>query len=540
MKSSNISLLSFAERLTLLGYYGPKEKSVIVSETVGRVAGFVLLTPAAAIDLSFHSLSILPAFLYCLGKSVIKWKVDFYLPWQHLQRVRNAVSPLLLGSISSVLHPLAGIVVSEPTDKHIALGILSSNTKNNCETPCSPIHNLSIVGSLAHKYRKKEIFSAEHLKAINSAGDYERSLEFLQAHTFVQRISNVTLNVMAKIQISTNNSNLNGFNKALIIRASGLLIPLLAPVDAAIALAAQTFFAATGIIQALSGRGPIYTEITKNPLLHASLLLQTIIRSVGTLIAAPVWMVSPMAGLKVIVFSSNLVFNIQNKLQLLRIKVQMHFAKNDSRFVLPIVTGSEDSSVFSRPFESMHTTYLIVEKKEKAFNLYLVNRPDVYCKRQLNSKDAFKQIQDLIEQRFQAPNIETLVKSKKYEGLSVFSNPKKYLTINNQGNCNCVVSNLFGMLETLDKIQGIDPRVTRSRNQAVRALMLEKYSFYRDDCSPFADMSETFSLRSIWEDFKNYPDALFNSFQKGSRLGCAARRLPRDRGCRGGRTPDSA
>ena len=85
-----------------------------------------------------------------------------------------------------IIHPHAALAVCEPTDKHIVIGILSSNTKSNIETACSPIHSLSIVEDLAksHRYaeldgKKIEIFSAEHIKVLSDAKNFERSLESL-------------------------------------------------------------------------------------------------------------------------------------------------------------------------------------------------------------------------------------------------------------------------------------------------------------------------------------------------------------------------
>jgi hypothetical protein len=147
--TASISFISYAEKLTLMAYHGPRNHSVVLSEIISRLAACVFLSAAAALDIGMHTLFVLPTFMYALGKSIYQWKADFNLPWQHIQRIQNAVAPLLLGSALGLIHPFAGIAMSEPTDKHIALGMLSSNAREDFETPCSPIHSLSIVEELA-------------------------------------------------------------------------------------------------------------------------------------------------------------------------------------------------------------------------------------------------------------------------------------------------------------------------------------------------------------------------------------------------------
>ena len=176
MKTSELSFLSGAEKVTLKAYEFPREHSRATSEIMSRLAAVALLSPAAALDLAFHSALVLPTFVYAIGKSLHQGRADFTLPWQHIQRVRNAVAPLLLGSAWGALHPFAGLAMSEATDKHAVVGMLSSHTNQRLETPCSPIHSLAIVENIAKNHRyaeingvKKEIFWAEHIKVLKGA-----------------------------------------------------------------------------------------------------------------------------------------------------------------------------------------------------------------------------------------------------------------------------------------------------------------------------------------------------------------------------------
>lgn len=514
MKTSDLSFLSFAEKLTLHAYQVPRENSIVLSEIVSRLAAAILLSPAAALDIAFHTLLLLPTCLYAIGKSIYQGQIDFTLPWQHIQRIRNAVAPLLLGSAFGVLHPFAGIAMSEATDKHAVVGMLSSNTNQNIETPCSPIHSLAIVENIAKNHRytelngvKKEIFTEEHIKVLNDAKNLEKTLEVLQAQEFIHKITNVTLFVMAEIKMSIENSNLNELSKAILVRVSGLLIPILTAVDMAITLLAQVFFLTTGVARSLSGRGPIYTEVTTNPLMHVAFLIQNVLKSVGNLIGSLVWFVSPMKGFQVSLLPANVFFQMQMKILMLQIKWKMYFTKDNERFVVPISFGNGDCSVLSPPSHNMHKTYLIVEKKGDSFNLYWVNRPNISYKNGLNSNKTIAQIQSMLDERFPFMNIDKLmnypVKSQEPE----FSGAAKFGNIAAQGNhTNCVVSNMFGMLEAIDLIRGENQEITNLRYKVVRAALMKDYGFYKNDFFPFTGQGDDYSLANGWRVFESHPN----------------------------------
>lgn len=271
----NISFLNKIQHLTVYSYNRP-----IVSEIDDRIAA-LCLSPAAALDITVHSFSI----LYALGKR------DLPLAWAHLQRVQNAVTPLFLGSVFGLIHPFAGLVVSEPTDKQIIFGILSSNTSSWFETPCSPIQSLSIVEGLG-------IFT----DIIKETKEYEKSLKILQAQEYIHKITNVTLYAMSHLTNRIQNLKISDNKKEILTRLSGVFIPVLTTVDITITLIAQTFFLTTGVLRMVSGRGPIYTEVTTNPLMHLSFLIQSLLKSTGNIVCTFVWFVSPFQLLKIVYF----------------------------------------------------------------------------------------------------------------------------------------------------------------------------------------------------------------------------------------------
>jgi hypothetical protein len=505
MKTPEISFLSGAQIITLSAYKLPQESSIVASEVIGRIAAAILLSTAAALDLVFHSLLVLPTFIYAIGQSIYLKQADFTIPWQHLQRIQNAVAPLLLGSAFGLIHPLAGLWVSEPTDKHAVMGMLSSNTCSSLETPCSPIHSLSIVENLARRI-SGEIFSAEHIKVLTEAKELEGSLEVLQVQEWIHKITNLTLFVMAHIKTSIESSYCGYSN--LLVRVSGLLIPLLTAVDLAIALLAQAFFLVTGIVRFISGRGPTYTEVTVNPLMHVLFLIQNILKAVGNLVGTLVWFVSPMTGFRVSLAPANLFFKLQMKILMSQIKGQLQSASENSRFAIPILFGNGEASALSIPSHSMHKTYLIVEKQNGKFNLYWVNRPNISHIQGQDTKATLTQIRSMLDERFPFMDTEKLMNYPVRSNEPKFLNSTNFATIASQGGrTNCVVSNLFGMLETLDRLRGEKEDITQLRYKIVRESLMKDYEFYKHNFSPLACVSNFFTLGRIWQQIRSSPNA---------------------------------
>lgn len=500
---ASISFVSGAEKIVLGSYLYLGQHSQLLAEIVGRVAAVALLSLSAALDIVFHTAMALPAFLYAIGKSIICWEADFTLPWQHLQRIRNAVAPLLLGSVFGGVAPYAGLFMSEPTDKHIVTGMLSSNTCSFSETPCSPVHSLRMASEIASSC--KEVFSDSERRSLQDAAGYEYSLEALQAQEYIHKITNITLYAIANIVSAIENSHLNEFSKEALTRLAGVLIPILTAVDLVIVALMQAFFLTTGLIRLISGRGPIYTEATTNPLMHVSFLIQSILKVVGNLVGSLVWFISPMDGYKVSLFLPHLYFKIEMAIFNLGLKARMFFMKENSRFLLPIVYSEGECSALSVPTHSMHKTYLIVERKEGLFNLYWVNRPYVHLKSILTHGEASEEIRAMLCLRYPFMDMEKMmqypVKGSKPKFEGAISLPQ----ITGQGSTtNCVVSNLFGALEVMDRLEGNDEHMTKQRYRDVRKYLDKTYGFYQDGFYPFC---VSLALSDLFESSRNNPEA---------------------------------
>lgn len=500
---ASLSFVSGAEKIVLGSYLHLEKHSGVLAEIVGRIAAAALLSLSAALDIVFHTAMIAPTFLYAIGKSVILWQADFTLPWQHLQRIRNAVAPLLLGSVLGVIHPYAGLLVSEPTDKHIVTGMLSSNTCHFTETPCSPVHSLEMASELASSC--KEVFSDQQRSALKDAASYEYSLEALQAQEYIHKITNITLYAMAGIRSAIEYSGMDDFSKEALTRLSGVLIPLLTAVDLVIVVLVQAFFLTTGVIRLIAGRGPIYTEATTNPLMHVSFLIQNILKVVGNLVGCLVWFVSPLDGFRVSLSLPNLYFKIEMAIFNLRLKARMFFMQENSRFLLPIVYGTGECSAFSVPTHSMHKTYLIVEKKGGAFNLFWVNRPHVDVRSGLTHGEASGQIREMLDERYPFMDVEKMMRYPVNSSKPGFSGAVSLAPVAGQGSgTNCVVSNLFGALEVMDRLDGRHENFTKHRYRAVRNYLDKTYGFYKDGFYPF---SENLALSNLFESSRSNPEA---------------------------------
>lgn len=486
MRLSQISFLSQAEKITLSSYrdFGDSVPAQLMAQVASRLAAMILLSPAAALDICFHTVVIIPVAFYSFGKG------EFSQIHDHLQRIQNAVAPLILGSVCGLIHPYMGIFMSEPTDKHIFLGILSSHTNNHFETPCSPIHTYSLVEELAETVPyepngKFEIFTKEHLKAIREVKKIETSLECLQTQEYIHKITNLTLYAMAAIKLGLDKSYLGFLLREGLVRSAGLLIPLFATIDFLIAETAQALFLTTGIIRAIADRGPLYTEVTVNPLMHVAFLIQSTLKLVGTLFASPIWFFSPLAAFQVSLFSPLLFFKLQKNHLLNQIEKKLDSANEKSKLVLPILFGEGMVAPFAVPTHTMHKTYLIAEKKNGRFDLYWVNRPDITQKKGLTKQEALEEMRSMLSDRFPYMNFDKIFNYPVTSEKPKFSNSTLFSQIASQGNnTNCVVSNLFGMLETIDILNG-QQHLAALRYQSARKFFFDKCALYQYDLFPF-------------------------------------------------------
>lgn len=491
--SSNFSLISLAEYATSLSFEKPREYLPVTGHLIGRVVGVALLSIAAACEIVTHTILMIPAILYAIGKSIYQKKMDFTLPWQHLQRVQNAVYPLFFGSAFALIHPYAGLYTTEQTDKIAALGMLGSNRYNSTETPCSPVHSLSIIERIAKRIQTVdkdgktiEIFPETHLNAIRCALEYEKGFQQLQAQEFLYKLTNLNLYVMGAIHGNLESSCMNEVTREGLKRLSGVLIPFLALIDLITALALQTFFLSTGICHWVSGKGPTYTEVTANPLMHVEFLIQTTLKTLGILIGNCVWFIHPMWGFQASLLPGTTFFNIQLNSSIGKLESFLKNGKEGAIETVPILLGNGTTSVLSIPSHSMHKTYLTIKKVDGTFELYWTNRPTVSVRKGLSLSETMDQVRAMVKERFPFMNLEKMMNYPIKSQTPKFPETENFEIQGQGSNTNCVVSNLFGMLETLDHTEGLDESVKKVRYQAMRDALIKEYGFYKYDFYAFS------------------------------------------------------
>ena len=131
--------------------------------------------------------------------------------------------------------------------------------------------------------------------------------------------------------------------------------------------------------------------------------------------------------------------------------------------------------------------------------------PNISVKRKLSIDEALTQIGSMIDERFPFMDMQKMLNYPVQSSEPQFSDSVNFATIGAQGNStNCVVSNLFAMLETLDRISGADSKVTDLRYKTTREFLMKTYSFYESNFSPF---TEGYSLDQVWSRFKTCPTA---------------------------------
>jgi len=494
--------------------------STIAVAIIARLAA-ALLSPAAAIDLCFHAILVIPTFVIALASSLWNWKTDFTMPWQHVQRARNAIAPLVLGSAAGLIHPMAGIFFSEPTDKHAAVGMLGAGindpeTKKKILTPCSPVDSLSLIETLAKAQPTAddgtEIFSDEQIDAIRGAKSLEGSLEALQAQEALHRWVNGSHLVTKKLLDLLGYFELDpvacSWGKWLAIRAVGLLLFPLALIDCTLALLLQALFIVTGVVRLISGRGPAYTESTQNLSFHVGFLLQNVFKTIGTLVGSLVWLISPEKGRQAGLVAGNLIFQLQFECLMLSLRWQMHLAQEGECFLVPIASSGDQ---IDHGFPD-HMTYSVVQKtkdpssNEPRFIEHRVDRgvKNVFSSSEQTPEEIRTRIRKKLTSRFQCMNAEQMMRKNMYSDpyLLCFALKERSRSLDPQGlPRNCVVSNLFAALEQIDHLKHKEPDLCAGeRRWTMFGALIKKYSFYKNDFFPLISMS------TLWSDIE-YADA---------------------------------
>jgi hypothetical protein len=498
IKSSHLSLTSLAQKAILYSHES-LTKSPAVNAVVSRVAA-LLLSPAAALDLAFHTAATPITLLYSIGKSIIVWKRDFSLPWQHLQRIREAVIPILFGSISGIIHPYAGIYFSEPRDKHIAGGILLSTTSAHSDVVISPVSAFEEVSEIMQSTDKRNQFPEPYRNLVKSLVSWEKTLEMIQSVELFDL--KLTFKGMSAIYRIIDDTNVSYLAKGIAKRIALFAYPILAALDLTVSIASSLLLLGVGAIQMIGGKGPAYLETTNSPVLHTYQLAKIVMGVVSAVVGFGVSLFNPEEGLKYS-FPSSKNYHMLNALMFpifKRIDREVKALDPGERIVLPIVTQNRRDSIEEEilPSRNSHMTYLLIENHDKdGYSAELIERGNSHgIAKQLSRKDVCKVAHECLSLRYFSLNCENGPSLSK-----IFDQPDDLLSLGKQGSLsNCVITNLFAVLQVLHHRDKGDPEDLSEKIKIFRAEAMDRYDHYQYDFFPFAPMDliikEVLALKS--------------------------------------------
>ncbi|MCI5052687.1 MAG: hypothetical protein MRY21_06100 [Simkaniaceae bacterium] len=482
----------------MLSYTVPNKCHRVFGEILGRITSVALLSLGGLLEFVFHTTMLFPMLIYSIGKSIAKRKSCFNIPWQHLQRIQNSFGAILLGSPFAVIHPLMGLWATEASDKQIVMGMRGANQGLELsETPCSPVHAMHLVKDIADN--NKTVFSNEHRKLIKQVRGFEHGFEVLQSQEFVQKVTNATLALMSRTLFAIEESNMHQKAKEVFSRIIGLLVPIFTAIDVALALILQSVFVLTGIVRAISQRGPIYTEVSWNPLMHIAFAIQNLLKAFGNIFCTFAWFYNPRVAFRASVTPSLAFFKMQLDLIICSAKKKIRGLKEGERCAFPLLlpVNGQQLKAFDVPTHTLHQTYVIVEKRDGAYTMVWTNRPSINTRSGMTESEAVDQLKTFFVARYPFMDKEKLFNYPVYGAEPQLQGV--ITPIADQGSMNnCVISNLFGMCEALDRLQG-KPDMAQRRYRVVREYIEKKYDHVSGDFNLFGTESNRFTLRRDWD-----------------------------------------
>lgn len=439
-----------------------RSKIPVVDEVCSRIAG-LLLSPAAAIDIIFHAVLTPLSIVYAIGKSIITCEADFSLPWQHIQRVRDAVFPLFFGSLLAWIHPYAGTYSAVPTKKCIATGILLSGTNQNIQTIVSPLTAFDEIISLAENQ-----LSSNELTMLRQLADDEADFEAIQSVEFFHL--NLTKNWMGTV--------VREIDSEFVKRIALLAYPILAALDLAVLLISSAFCFASHIVSLIGGQAPFYLENEAS----LQVLIFNIVKIPLFIISATVgWLfsvVNPEEGVQFISNQFNGFVEMLFQLKMRGIESRLDQMIPSEKMILPIVKKEESDNIL--PAQNSHMFYVIIHcVGEEQYEVELVDRLQLRGKTEiLTARSTASLLNQILAPRYKfAQSVHRI----NYP----FFFPKRLPALTNgcQTLNNCVITNLFAAFSVLkpDSFNGFCQEFKRNT--------IKRYSHYAKDFYPFGDIA---------------------------------------------------
>lgn len=496
-KSSQLSLTSLVQK-GVLYCHEELTDSPAINAVVSRIAALTL-SPTATIDLAFHVVATPISLLYAIGKSIITWNADFSLPWQHLQRLRETAFPIIFGTIGGIVHPYAGIYFTEPKDKHIAGGILLSNTVNHRDIVVSPVSAFEEIHDIMQSCPEHTKFPKEYINHVKSLANWEEAFEIVQSAEILD--IKVKKRGMQAIYNLIDSGKLSDQAKKICKRVSLIAYPILAAIDITWTVGSAAFLLGVGALQYFGFKSPAYLETTNSPVFHVYSIARVIMTVASSIIGFSVSLIDPEKGFEYSSSSSNKYRLIETLLFPIfkRANREIKALKEGERLLLPIVlqNGNDHYENDLLPSKISHMTYLLVEKTGYSYSTELIERGSLHgIIKNLYYEEVCKVTRDCLRLRYFSSNID---RSDRLPYL--FQKTDELPDLGNQGAFkNCVITNLFAAFDVMNHRDGGDHDEHHARITKFKQKSIDRYDHYQYDFFPFAPMegivNEIFDLKS--------------------------------------------
>ena len=416
---------------------------------LSRAAG-LLYSPAAAIDVIYHAAMVPLSTLYSSYKSLSERRIDFSLPWRHIQRYRDAIAPLALGSFFALIHPYMGFYATEPAKRQIRHGMLQVKHP----VSCSPITTMSEVSALYD-------WSAEDQSLLSGARSWERAFEQMQSYDFFD------LKLTDKVAMAAQNDT----------RYLLLWVPATVG-DLVIQCVKTAVFIIEAAIQLVGGHPHAWMEATLHPETLIYQVIKPIVRILGSSVGLVTSLVNRAAGLQAMRTLESALdpTRLTSELRLLGLRLKLWWISPDQRILIPIVRQGEIKGNLL-PSENSHLYYVLIQKiTQEDFKFSLIDTDEGHI-RHSHSKIHHANLRIFIRQRL--PGIRSAQPS---DSTAFFSSADEVIDVKKRRTTNCVFTNLVNAMRLARNGDFLD------HNFKVAAA--ERYAHYKNDWFLFAPRAD--------------------------------------------------
>lgn len=473
--SSNFSLINVVEEKMFNTYENSSYSAI--KEFSSRIIG-LFLSPAALLDVVIHGALLSVTCIFAVGRSIYLCRPDFLLPWQHLQRIRDAIFPLLFGSSFALLHPYLGVYAAEPVKKHIAVGTLLSNNKKKFDVVCSPISSLKELLSHESRIDHSLRLSPKEKKSLEKTLMYEGEWQKVQSIDFF--FPNLTQTLHSRmINVIDQAKTIPTYLKELVKRITIITYPILVAIDFLAMIFISSIYLGSLATKLLGGSPPAYLEKASSFEVTLCTVCKIALVVIGAILGLLTLLISPKTG-------SGFIGNTLQAFRDFRFNAKMDQIKDDLRkmekgdqMIIPSAMLHKKRSIL--PTHDAHMRYLLMEKvSDSHFVIELIERGPSHAK---THPLTLQECEEVLEK--------TMLRRFAYaEEQSVYQNKEGIIDLGMQPYfSNCVITNLFATIEVLYRQRGPE-NLFLSFCKNIKYEIAESSSLYAFDFYPFGKTAE--------------------------------------------------